>query len=364
MRWLAALSVPALCSFAIARDLPQCPFGSYGPPPGGGASYGGPADTAPPAAGGTTGPSPTAPTAPTPSGPTTGGGAPAAAPPAGPTTGGGAPAANPSGPTTGGGAPGAGRGGAGLPGKTGSRGVPMAFTRGATSKQRLKVEWLHPVPAGDVGQGTAATGPLPLAEALRVLWEDDDRPLLVLRECKFCRGSDAALFDGSMQNDRAALLTKWFRVVRLPAAVSEASHPFYNVFAAYPTEGSPAHFFLLAHPDAQPVQFTGMQTPSSLWRGMTSVLQQRYGKDPQKAVKQWVALLDQFDRVDAAIAARQAELYETRADEGPTSSKARRLEQRLDDLRQERDALIADEARVRDLHLLSTGKPSEATATK
>jgi len=242
--------------------------------------------------------------------------------------------------------------------------MPIAFTRGTTSKSRLKVDWLHPVPPENQSLGTSAAGPLPLADALRVLWEDDDRPLLVLRECMLCSGSDAALFDSSMQNDRAVLLTKWFRVVRLPPNVSEPGHAFYNVFAAYPTNGPAAHFFLLAHPKAEPVQFTGMQTPSSLWRGMTSVLEQRYGKDPQKAVKQWLALLDQFDRIDIALASKQAEMDETRADEGPQSSKAKRLQKRIDDLQQEREELIADEAKVRDLKMLATGKPSELHAAR
>jgi hypothetical protein len=242
--------------------------------------------------------------------------------------------------------------------------MPLVFTRGATARHRLRVDWLHPVPPEGQGKGTSAAGPLPLADALRVLWEDDDRPLLVMRECMLCRGSDAALFDASVQNDRAVLLTKWFRVVRLPANVSEPGHPFYNVFAAYPAQGPSPHFFLLANPGAQPVQFTGMQTPSSLWRGMTTVLEQRYGKDPQKAVKQWLLLLDQFDRVDAAIATNQAELDETRADEGPDSRKAGRIEQRLGELRRERDELVAAETKVRDLQMLSTGKPSEAFAAR
>lgn len=351
MNWrIPAVALPALCSLVLSPSAPcstapQCPFGTYGnsapaTPPG-------PAPEVPASSSGPASPSgPTGPSTPGPSGPTTGGGTPTADAPSGPTTGGPVP-----------GAP-------AQPAKTGGRGLPLSFARGDTSKQRLKVDWLHPVPPATQTVGTAAAGPLPLADALGVLWGDDDRPLLVLRECDLCRGTDDALFDRSMQNDRTMLMTKWFRVVRLPSNVGDPGHAFYNVFAGYAFEGPAPHFFLLANPDARPVQFTGMQTQTSLWQGMDSVLQQRYGKDPRQAVKKWLALLDQFDRVDAAMKASQEQLDEVRAGEGPQSSKAKRLQKRIAELTAERDELVAAEAKVRDLHLLSTGKPTEAKASR
>src|SRR5262245_41475270 len=129
----------------------------------------GPASTPSP-----TSPSPSGPSAPRPAGPT----APAApgAPGAGPATGGGAPSA----PGFGGPATGAPR-------------VVLRQQRGSTSKGRLRIDWRQPVPPVPEGTATYAESALPLAEALQVLWEGDERPLLVLRECSFCQGTDQAL---------------------------------------------------------------------------------------------------------------------------------------------------------------------------
>lgn len=238
----------------------------------------------------------------------------------------------------------------------------LEFAREATSKDRLRIDWRHPVPPARDADKTSSAGALPLAEALQVLWENDERPLLVLRECHFCQDSDQALLSRSLNNDRTVLLTKWFRVVRLPMHVTEPGHPFFNVFAGYAFKGQSPHFYLLSHPAARPVEFTGVQTQSSLWKGMASVLGERYGRDPNKAVKEWLNLLSEFDRFDALLRSTQAELDETRAKNGPKSDKAKELEKRLAELKTQRTDALAREERIRDLRLLSMPKPVAAQA--
>jgi hypothetical protein len=228
--------------------------------------------------------------------------------------------------------------------------MALSFERGNTSKDRLKIDWRHPVPPATAETHTAASGALPLAEALEILWENDARPLLVLRECTMCADSDQALLSRSLNNDRTMLMTKWFRVVRLPAHVVEPNHPFHNVFAGYAFQSSP-HFFLLASPTAKPVEFTGMQTPSSLQKSMIAVLRERYLKDPEKAVKQWLLALDQFDRFDSSLRTMQDELDAARAKDGPVSGKAKDLGKRIDEVRQQRGETLAREERLRDLGL-------------
>jgi hypothetical protein len=128
-------------------------------------------------------------------------------------------------------------------------GIPLSFERGSTSKDRLAIDWVHPVPPKRSDTQTSASGPLGLEEALTLLWDKDDgRPLLVLRECSLCKDGDEALLQRSLNNDRTLLLTKWFRTVRLPAHVAEAGHPFHNVFGGYNFKDTWPHFFLLAHP--------------------------------------------------------------------------------------------------------------------
>lgn len=236
-------------------------------------------------------------------------------------------------------------------GRTGARGAALLFERSATSKDRLRFDWAHPV-VKERESGTAAAGPLPLEEALKVLWENDQRPLLVLRECDACQGTDLPLLDVARNNDRTMLLSKWFRVVRLPTHVAEPSHPLHNVFEAYTWDGPVPHFFLLSHPTAKPVAFTGGPTQQTLWKGMLSVLRERYMSDPAKAAKQYLALLDQFDIVDAKLLRLNEELLAARAEKGPDSDRAKDLTARLADAQKEREDLLATEKKVLDLGLM------------
>ncbi|HEX6811617.1 MAG TPA: hypothetical protein VF384_08350 [Planctomycetota bacterium] len=239
----------------------------------------------------------------------------------------------------------------------------LTAERGSTSQDRLRIDWKHPVPpAGDAGT-TSAVSALPLADALKVLWENDERPLLVLRECSFCQDTDLALLSSSQSNDRTILMTKWFRVVRLPPHVTEPHHAFYNAFAGYSFKGSP-HFYLLATPYSQPVEFTGQQTQTSLWKGMHSVIAERYSRDPAKAVKEWLTLLERFDRLDALIRSTQMQLDEARASSGPDSERAKGLQKRLADAKKEHGEALAREEKLRDLGLLPMPKAQKVASAE
>ena len=203
----------------------------------------------------------------------------------------------------------------------------------------------------DSGSVTSATIALPLEQALAVLWGDDHRPLLVLRECRDCAGTDMPLLRRSTNNETTMLLANWFRIVRLPAHVTAVHHPFYNVFDAYDFGDELPHFFLLSHPGAKPVAFTGRQLPSRLWKGMYSVLRERYLSDPAKAVKKWQRLLGQFDMVEARLERLTEGLSAARAESGPKSSRARRLQGQIDQASAEMEKLLAREERVRNLVL-------------
>ncbi len=329
------LSSLALClgSFAGAA-LAQCPAGGYPPP----------APPPPPALAGPQYNGPTGPSTPGPGGPSVPG-------PGSPSTPGArGPAGNPAGPATPfGGAPAGGRAMPATP-----RGVALVLERGATSKDRLRIDWLHPVPEARVGTGTAAAGPLSFEAALAVLWEDgDDRPLLVLRECTACAGGDDALLSRSTQSERVMLMTKWFRTVRLPPHVMLPQHPFHNLFAGRDTKDGTPHFFLLADPESEPVVFHGRQTQNDLQKGILSVLAKRYAHDAQKALKQWLQVLDTFDTLDAREQQLQDQLAEVRANAGPESDQAKKFTAKLAEVAAERAAALAREAKVRDLGLLS-----------
>jgi hypothetical protein len=231
--------------------------------------------------------------------------------------------------------------------------MPMTFTRGDTAKDRLQVEWFHPVPPQRSGNQTAAAGPMPLQEALDLLWtEHDQRPLLVLRECSKCKDSDEAVLHRALDNEKTMLLMSWFRTVRLPAHVAEAGHAFFNVFDGQGFKDGWPHFFLLAHPGAQPVTFAATNTPTQLWKGMSDVLEQRYAKNPQKALKAWLQQLDAFDRLDARKRELEDQLAEARIEQGPDSARAQKLASELQENAKERVAALAEEREIKDLGLL------------
>jgi hypothetical protein len=241
--------------------------------------------------------------------------------------------------------------------------VALNFERGATSKDRLKIDWTHPVAHERTGEHTSAAGALEFTEALRVIWEPgDDRPLLVLRECNLCAGSDDALLNRAASNDNVVLLTKWFRTVRLPPNVMQSNHPFHNVFARLDAKDGTPHFFLLADPTAEPVFFDGKQTQAELLKGIYSVLGQRYAKDPRKAVKNWLHLLDTFDALDARRMQLQEQLAEERATAGPDSERAKKFQAALDGVEVERHAALAREQEIRDLGLLKMSREALAAA--
>lgn len=333
-------SLHALAVLSLAAWIPaQCPAGGYAP------RFGGTTGTGAGAVGLGSPGSPGTPAPGSPGGPGTGEGVPDPAhSPRGPA------GTNPTTPRNGGPAAGPPNGPAAAGGRTGARGAVMSFERGATSKDRLKFDWQHPVPP-ERAAGTSAAGAMPLAEALDVLWGGDQRPLLILRECTRCAGTDLPLLVQSANNERTLLFAKWFRVVRLPTHVTDPGHPFHNVFARFAAPAMTPHFYLLAHPGAEPVSFSGAPTQSGLWKGMAAVLRERYLVDPEKAVKEWLALLDQFDNVDARRKLAREELDAVRAEQGPKSERSKQLQERLDTFDKDKAALLAKETRITNLVL-------------
>ena len=67
--------------------------------------------------------------------------------------------------------------------------------------------------------------------ACELVTDGDKRPVLILRECDKCKGTDHALLSRTLDNEQTVLLAHWFRCVKLPPNVLLTSdHPFYNLF--------------------------------------------------------------------------------------------------------------------------------------
>jgi hypothetical protein len=263
----------------------------------------------------------------------------------------------------GGGGPSTGRGGgaAPAPGGSGGRGgIPIDFRRGKTAKKLLEIEWAYPVykpvtpstpTAGGTTTAVEAERALPLAQAYELVADGDRRPLLVLRECDRCKGTDHALLSRTLDNEQTVLLTHWFRCVKLPTNVMNDVHPFHKLFErTKPGERVPHLFF--ADPDGQNrKELPGDQPQSVLWDTMLGYLDRCYVEDAKAAVKELRQVLGQYDKLDAQEQEVKARIDLEIEKNGPKSPKVVKLEGDLDKLAKKRATLGARERELRDLAL-------------
>ncbi|MFT5289889.1 MAG: hypothetical protein ACI8QS_000221 [Planctomycetota bacterium] len=179
-------------------------------------------------------------------------------------------------------------------------------------------------------------------EALRYIAGDDPRPLLVLRECLTCNGTDDALLTRKEDNERTMLLSRWFHCVKLAPAVIETDHPFHALFAG----DSPAHLFVAQSGGQVRVELKGDQSRTELWGAMNGALALAYekvtDKGPKGALGQLYKLLDKLDQVDEAILLVQRRLEDEAEDDGLNTRKARKLTAKLQELREERAEFRAE----------------------
>lgn len=210
----------------------------------------------------------------------------------------------------------------------------MKPDRRETAKQLLNLDWDFAVYVNPVEEAARLAGKsyaktkavaLPRVEAFAVLAGDDPRPLLVLRECGWCEGSDDALLSATLDNEKTLLLSTWFHTVKLPNHVLESDHSFRKLF----DDSSPAHLFLADMNGHGMVHLDGTQSQSELWDAMLVMLDDSYGGDAERTIRSIERVLDRLDMAD-----EQAELLQARFDDaletkGPKSSKFKKASKDL-----------------------------------
>lgn len=234
-------------------------------------------------------------------------------------------------------------------------GIMIDFRRLDSSKERLQIDWTFPVYAPDLEEkveaGRTTSGrakvALPREQAIAEIRAPDRRPLLVVRECGFCKGTDDALLSRRLINEKTLIYARWFRCVKLPNHVLEQDHPFRNLF-----EGEhPPHLFLCRYDGSDAVSLDGQQTQAELWREMERLIELDYEGRPAKAVRDYLRLLDGYDAIDSIQQEKRRQLEEELDERGPKSSKAKRLRKQLAELESRRAELQEREAEVLDLGL-------------
>lgn len=239
-------------------------------------------------------------------------------------------------------------------------GIAIDFTRGETAKKRLEIEWTFPVwkPADDAGTpkpgGTVVVQrerALPVEQAYALVTDGDRRPLLVMRECERCKGSDHALLSRTLDNEQTVLLTHWFRCIKLPPNVLEDDHPLHALFARQQEGERIPHLFFCDPDGSNKTELPGDQPQADLWKVMFSFLDRCYDGNAKKAVKDMRALLSQFDRVDSSEVELKARMDREIEKRGPDSDKMAKYEAQLAKLQQEREELFEREKKIRALAL-------------
>ena len=242
--------------------------------------------------------------------------------------------------------------------------------RGPSARTVLNIDWQFPTwkapEVADDGETVARQMRRALSreEALAYIAGDDPRPLLVLRECKVCNGTDAALLKFGAENEKTFLLSTWFHCVKLPVDVMEEDHPFHNLFQIDPTE----HLFVASRDGASHLALESETSRTELWKSMGAVLKQTYDGKPDSSLKTVGKLLDKLDAADERwneLSARRDEILE---EDGPGSRKLPKLEGKIAEIDADREVIMNEIAEAMKLKLkplpeAEQAAPAEAPAS-
>ena len=197
---------------------------------------------------------------------------------------------------------------------------------------------------------------LPLEQCYELVTEGDPRPLLILRECELCKGTDHAVLSRTLDNEQTVLLTHWFRCVKLPPNVLKHDHPFYNLFKKGEGEKKVPHLFFADPDGANKKALPGDQSQSELWKVMFGYLDRCYDENAKSAIKQLRKVLGQYDKLDAEEALIRSRIDKEIERNGPKSKKLKSFDKKLDKVEKQRGKLRKKERELRDLALKAPKK--------
>jgi hypothetical protein len=206
----------------------------------------------------------------------------------------------------------------------------------------------------------AVSKALPLDEAIRYLAGDDKRPMIVVRECRLCNGTNDALLSRELDNTRTLLMTRWFQCVKLPMDILKKDHPFHALF----DEEHPPHLFICRWDGSGVIPLRGDRSRSELWKNMETMLKSEYLGNAAKATSKIEQILHQYDLLDLRIARLETEFEEEIEDRGPKSRKLKKMRKSLDKAIARRDGLKAQEKELSDLGLKYPKVEKEAVASR
>lgn len=224
------------------------------------------------------------------------------------------------------------------------------MARGPSSRRVLDIDWRHPVyrveeqVAEGRSRAKAQRKALPADEALNFIKGDDQRPLIVLRECKTCTGTEDALLSRNSDNERTYLLSRWFHCVKLPPDVLEDDHPFRNLFSG----DVAAHLFVCNADGTGRRELSGskMRSRSELWDAMGGAMAANYKQSTKKPLRALANLLDELDGIDLAVNEIETKLEIAIATDGIKDRRTKKLLRKRTDLLTKRSDLFDEVAQA------------------
>ena len=235
----------------------------------------------------------------------------------------------------------------------------------------LKIDWTYPVWKPETQSRTngrtvakQVERALPVEQAYKLVTEGDPRPLLILRECEICKGTDHAILSRTLDNEQTVLLAHWFRCVKLPPNVLKEDHPFFNLFKREKDGDRVPHLFFADPDGGNRAELPGDQAQSELWKVMFGYLNRCYSENAKASIKSLRKLLDQFDKLD-----QEEQLVRSRIDReiqknGPKSKKLHKFDAQLAKVAEKRKKLLKKEKDLRDLALKATEGSSRANGAE
>lgn len=223
--------------------------------------------------------------------------------------------------------------------------------RRETARGLLELGWHYPVYQPPKKEGVTvakeARRALPVEQAMKIIVADDPRPLLVLRECLVCNGTDDALLSRDADNEKTMLLSRWFRCVKLPPDVLQEDAYFHGLFPGK----SPCHLFVCSADGSNRIELESDRSRRELWDSMATVIKADYKKDLRKPLKALTKLLDEFDVIDERIDQLEARLTQVIEKDGPNSPKLRKLRKSLEKAEREKAERTEEFAAATELEL-------------
>ena len=209
-----------------------------------------------------------------------------------------------------------------------------SWARGRTSRSRLEADWQQ--------VRVSAETSLELQAALKELRGDDPRPLLILRDCDGCKNKEGDLLKRTLLDERVILGSSWFHCVRFSHDVVNPEHPFHILFDH---ERHP--HIAVASWDLKTFKHVHRAGQKDVWKAMKRVMGKDYKKSPESAMKGIVKILNEYDALDDRENALKTQLSAKR--ERGKKARAKILEKEIAALSEEREELIEDEIKLRDL---------------